>query len=451
MKRLIIPCIVLLLTLTGCYENMENYSPFEKFRKANERHWAEPYIESLIATNILSGYPDGNFYPDREITREEAAMMIFNLSGKIASTESHFSDVVLGENWSYEAINSIFEQKYITGYPDATFQPSNSMTREEFSALIFNYLNLNGYINDTDLLTFPDTEERWSKVQIGALAKNNIVSGYDDGNYNPTSYITRGEAAKIISSTESFTVARKPSEHSDLHTALYGGFSEFDPGFSFSYGEQVTPQTIADNYKETFRGTYYEGIIDNLSITVRSNQNSSVVNVKTTYLHNKDEEAAVTEFVKNAAASINASYSTDYEKIKAAHDLVVTSAKYDEGDENSRNSLGVSTHSPYSIISDGKGVCQAYALLNYRILQELGYNVLYVVGDASSTFFTGPHAWNLVQLGSNWYHIDTTWDDPVPDILNRIRYDYFLISDDMIGENHTWDRNHYPIATTPFN
>lgn len=450
MKKLIIPCVITLVTLTGCYYDLDDYVPFEKIKKRIEKHWAEPYIESLISSNIIGGYPDGKFYPDNIITREEAATMIYNMSGKVGAQNSHFSDVNPGENWSYEAINSVYEQKYISGYPDSTFQPLNSMTRGEFSVIVYNYLNMNGYLKDKEIISFPDTQEIWSQEQIGVLAKNQLVGGYEDGNFNPSAPITRGEAAKIISHVQSFVSENKPDEHSDIKTALIEGLSKFEPAFSFSYAEAITPEKVADSYKEDFRGTYYEGVMDNVSLTVRSSDSNSVINVRPQYLHSKEEEAILTEYVKNTAAEIQANYQTDYEKIKAAHDLIVTTTKYNDGDENSRNSVGVSTHSPYSIVSDGTGVCQAYALLNYRILEALGYNVLYVVGDAHSTFFSGPHAWNLVQIGSEWFHIDTTWDDPVPDILNRIKYDYFLVSDDMIGENHTWDRTLYPVSTRPY-
>ena len=54
------------------------------------------------------------------------------------------------------------------------------------------------------------------------------------------------------------------------------------------------------------------------------------------------------------------------------------------------------------------------------------------------------HAWNIVKIRGNWYHIDATWDDPVWDMPGRSYHDYFLVSFDTMNKNtlinHTKDR-----------
>ena len=50
-----------------------------------------------------------------------------------------------------------------------------------------------------------------------------------------------------------------------------------------------------------------------------------------------------------------------------------------------------------------------------------------------------PHAWNLVKLGGDWYHLDVTWDDPVPDVEGKVRYLYFLKNDEDMAQTHTWE------------
>ena len=68
-----------------------------------------------------------------------------------------------------------------------------------------------------------------------------------------------------------------------------------------------------------------------------------------------------------------------------------------------------------AVLKEHKGVCQGYALLALKMLRELGIETLYVVGEVN----TGPHAWNLVKVDGEWYHLDTTWNDPVPDRGNE--------------------------------
>jgi len=67
---------------------------------------------------------------------------------------------------------------------------------------------------------------------------------------------------------------------------------------------------------------------------------------------------------------------------------------------------------------------------------------MYVVGEV----YTGGHAWNLVKVDDEWYHLDTTWNDPVPDRGNGIRYDYFLLNDTDMRVDHAWEAVDYPKA-----
>ncbi len=92
---------------------------------------------------------------------------------------------------------------------------------------------------------------------------------------------------------------------------------------------------------------------------------------------------------------------SDFEKAKAVNDYIVLNTTYSEN-------TATSPHNPYAILKEGKGVCQAYALLTYRLLKAGGMDVRYVTGYAGED-----HAWNLVKVDGKWYHLDTTWNDPV--------------------------------------
>ncbi len=452
--RKIITINLILVLLTGCVNSRTISEVPEKLTGIfEEKHWAEDYMNNLIDSGTMSGYPDGSLGLDDIITREEAASILYNLTGEVEPVSSHFSDLT-PENWSYNAVNSLKEQGIIGGFEDGTFRPHEEINRAEFCWMIYSFLVKKGLSPDIEYVEYPDTEGLPAAQAIGVLSNLNIVSGYDDGTFKPYNPVTRGEAAKIISTLKNFVYSMEDSSDKnegklDIQSALNRGFSEFDSIFSFKYNGNITPQDVVDVYKENFFGTYFEGVISNLGVEVRSKGKKSNVYVKTKYLHTKEQEAELTNYVRTTAAQIAAANATDYDKIKAAHDLIVETAKYHEGSEESLSSTGVSVHSPYSIISSGEGVCQAYALLNYRILLEMGYNVLYVTGDAHNRSYSGPHAWNLVQLGGNWYHIDPTWDDPIPDIFNRVSYDYFLLTDAEMSKDHNWDTNAYPNALTP--
>lgn len=63
----------------------------------------------------------------------------------------------------------------------------------------------------------------------------------------------------------------------------------------------------------------------------------------------------------------------------------------------------------------------------------------------------GPHAWNIVQIDGEWYHVDTTWDDPIPNREGYVRYEYFLKSDAAMSFDHNnWDTPHGACTSTRY-
>ncbi len=127
----------------------------------------------------------------------------------------------------------------------------------------------------------------------------------------------------------------------------------------------------------------------------------------------------------------------DYQKEKAIHDWILTRVAYD---------TTLAQHSDYAgLVSPYKTVCQGYALLGYKMLNQVGIQTKIIEGVASNQ----AHAWNLVLLDGVWYHLDLTWDDPVPDVAGRVTYNYYNLTDDQIKTNHSWTKS-YPAASTLF-
>jgi hypothetical protein len=104
------------------------------------------------------------------------------------------------------------------------------------------------------------------------------------------------------------------------------------------------------------------------------------------------------------------------------------------------------SHSAYDGLANGKTVCQGYALLTYEMFNQAGIPVKIVEGRAGGQ----AHTWNLVQIDGKWYHLDTTWDDPIPDAAGRAVYNYFNLTDAQMKADHTWKLKSYPAATTSF-
>ncbi len=76
-------------------------------------------------------------------------------------------------------------------------------------------------------------------------------------------------------------------------------------------------------------------------------------------------------------------------------------------------------------------------------LDGLGIESYFVIGESKGE----SHAWNLVKIEDQYYHIDPTWDDPVTeDGKDILRYNYFNLTDDELSKTHSWIRENYPEA-----
>ena len=125
---------------------------------------------------------------------------------------------------------------------------------------------------------------------------------------------------------------------------------------------------------------------------------------------------------------------TNLEKVMAIHDYIVLNTEYDEN--------GKFAFDAYGILIKGKGVCQGYSLSAKLLLNKLGIECICVPSDEMR------HMWNMVNIDGEWYHMDCTWDDPVPDRKGIVGYEYFALSDKDISTGkkpHTgWDKNVFP-------
>ncbi len=112
----------------------------------------------------------------------------------------------------------------------------------------------------------------------------------------------------------------------------------------------------------------------------------------------------------------------------SVHDYLILHNVYDESLEKNTG---------YDLLINGTTVCAGYAALYKDILNRAGVPCVYVRSDPME------HAWNLVQLEGQWYHVDLTWDDPSPDVYGRVSHSYFLLTDAEIasGEepHHDWE------------
>ena len=100
--------------------------------------WARGYVNMAVSKNLFTGYDDGEFKPTRTISRQELVTVVMRLSGDTeTSTAMSYSDVGDIQDYAREYVGRATNLKIVGGYPDNTFQPFNDVTRAEAAKILY--------------------------------------------------------------------------------------------------------------------------------------------------------------------------------------------------------------------------------------------------------------------------------------------------------------------------
>ena len=201
-----------------------------------------------------------------------------------------------------------------------------------------------------------------------------------------------------------------------------------------SYKEigKIVNQAVANNPSIS----YYNGLtaFSNGTINFKYKGNRQVILEK-----NKKVNAEVDRIIKE---NIKKEMS-DLEKVKSIHDYLVLSVAYDY-DNFLKNNVSDDSYEAYGALINKIAVCDGYTKSMALLLNKVGVQTIQVTGIANG----GNHSWNMVKIDGQYYHVDTTWDDPVPNKPGSVHYNYFLKNNEQLKVDHQWDVNIYPIAAS---
>ena len=144
----------------------------------------------------IKGYPDGTVRPNGNITRAEVATIFARLTQKntLAQFIAQYSDVKVND-WFADSVMKLSSKGILTGYPDGTFKPNRNITRAEFANIVSKYIKNPKDANET----FVDVPmNHWAKNAIAMVKAEGWITGYPDGTFRPDAPITRAEAVSIV-------------------------------------------------------------------------------------------------------------------------------------------------------------------------------------------------------------------------------------------------------------
>ena len=189
--------LILGLIAVGMLVSMCSYAV--TFSDLSTEHWAYSYITSLVEKGIISGYPDGTYKPENTVSRAEFMKLIM---AALHEGEGYFKSVE-GEHWATPYFKEAEEKEYLMNGTEENdwdieitrLEMANILAQVSIGNSIFNYSPLEEEIKFSDVETLGDM----SKSYIEFITHNKFISGYPDGTFGPDRTMTRAECATIIS------------------------------------------------------------------------------------------------------------------------------------------------------------------------------------------------------------------------------------------------------------
>lgn len=176
------------------------------FPDVSDNYWAACDINKLARNDVVVGYPDGMFKPSRNVSRAEFATMIvkgMNMNTCGLPTKCLFSDVPAG-NWANPLIAKAVDEDLMSGYPNGTFKPHNSVTRAEALVALSKAskdCNMDKCKADEILSKYSDanTIPEWAQIPIAqAIQMGALENSPNQSKINPDKKASRAEVASML-------------------------------------------------------------------------------------------------------------------------------------------------------------------------------------------------------------------------------------------------------------
>jgi hypothetical protein len=174
-----------------------------RFADVSDSHWAAGYIYDLVSRGVLTGRNDAVFAPGDSVTRAEFTAILFRMSGDAPSVSKNaFSDVA-AKSWYAGYVTWAAEAGVVQGMGGLAFAPDAGVSREDMAVMILRYADYKGIkLSDSEAaVTFEDENQisGYARTAVAKIQKAGIAGGVGGGFFAPRGAANRAETAKMIS------------------------------------------------------------------------------------------------------------------------------------------------------------------------------------------------------------------------------------------------------------
>lgn len=432
-------------------------------------------VDWAVENNITSGVSATAFSPDETCTRAQAVTFLWRANRQPNATGSNsFADVA--DNTYYnEAVQWAATNDITSGTSPDTFEPDAPVTRAQVVTFLYRDADNPSASGSTSFADVPT--DAYYRDAVRWAVTQGITAGTSATAFSPDEICTRAQIVTflyrasgdapdvpVIEIPEEPVLPEEPLPPEQELTegeipqmlgepdiegataAIINGLRSMEKRINLSaYNISTTDAIDLTAEVSDFRGDnpYY---IFSIWATHDDDDNTILV-VGYQYTpegaaEKRRQDAEEQAVVDAAIASCVTDGMSDYEIAKALHDYLAIHNKYDM--RLYSGNLPALSRTSYGALVNRTSVCSGYALAYQHLMEDAGIPCEYVTGMTTR----GSHAWNIVQIDGEWYHVDVTWDDPTPDRDGYVRYKYFLKSDKAMSRDHiSWEASHTCTST----
>ena len=197
-QRILITGIILSLILSIPCMAIEGELPFHD---VSGDDWYYEGVSYVYQNRIMAGTCDIAFAPEMTTTRGMIVTILHNMEGRPEAKKPHFDDVPIGKYYA-PAVFWANEQGIVSGYSSRSFGPDDPVTRQQFVAILYRYVGWKGYSCDgaKSVDAFRDTAKirAYAKPAMQWAYGNGFLTGMPDHTIAPDGKATRAQIAQIF-------------------------------------------------------------------------------------------------------------------------------------------------------------------------------------------------------------------------------------------------------------
>ncbi len=156
-------------------------------------------VAKIMEWGVANGYSDGQFHPERLVTRAQFCAMINRAYGyrEMFSGDLPFRDVQ-PTAWYYDDISIAYQMGYFTGVSNNAANPEGYLSRQQAMTLLAKNLRLDSVPGEVTEFIDGNRFANYAKGYVKAAVEHGLIAGYADGTFRPEENITRGAMAILL-------------------------------------------------------------------------------------------------------------------------------------------------------------------------------------------------------------------------------------------------------------